>query len=217
MSLRRKLTDEEQQDVEQQERREQTARQLRRGVERFKTTFSLAALQDKLPFLFPTSVAGAEELRFRTLSWYAYPGWAVLEDLKQLVVLSNFYIALHLIDFAPLRAELVALTAIHLNAPGQTPFDPVSLFLCCLLRLEKGLGWKELAKFLAGPEGVCWRRLLGFRDGHTPSASAMRRFYNLLGQVFDTDLCPRFIELLHSAGLLPEDTTQRGLPLACCT
>jgi hypothetical protein len=214
MSLRRQLTDEEQQAVEKHEQREQTARQLRQGVERFKTTFSLAALQEKLPFLFPTSVAGAEELQFRALSWYTYPDWAVLADLKQLAVLSNFYIALHLIDFSPLRVELVALTAIHLNAPGQTPFDPVSLFLCCLLRLEKGLGWKELAKFLAGPEGGCWRHLLGFRDGHTPSASAMRYFYNVLGPAFHTDLCPRFIELLHGAGLLPEDTTHRGLPLA---
>ena len=94
------------------------------------------------------------------------------------------------------------------------------MFLCCLLRWEKGLGWKSLAKLLAGPEGVCWRELFGFREGCTPCASAMRGFYKTLRTAFDTDLCPRFIELIYAAGLLPKRTTHphtpahRGLPVA---
>lgn len=220
MTLRRTLSREEQQEIERHEQREKTARELRARVERFRTTFSLAALQDKLPLFFPTTVPGSDELGFRALSWYTYPGWVVLADRQQLVVMSAFYIALHLIDFSSLRAELVARSGIRLNGPGQTPYDPVSLFLCCLLRLEKGLGWKKLAEFLAGPEGECWRRLFGFRHGATPSAAAMRGFYHALGAAFDTDLCPRFIELLCSAGLLPQHTphpatsSPRGLPLA---
>jgi hypothetical protein len=63
-----------------------------------------------------------------------------------------------LIDFSPLRAELVTLTGIRLDASGQTPFDPVSPALCCLLRWGKGVGWKGLVKTLAGPGGGCWRR-----------------------------------------------------------
>jgi hypothetical protein len=143
-----------------------------------------------------------------------------LTNVKQLAVSSAFYIALHLIDFSLLRGELVSLSGIRLNGPGQTPFDPVSLFLCCLLRWEKGLGWKDLAKHLAGPEGDCWRRLFGFRHGCTPVASTMRQFYHSLGTAFDSDLCPRFIELLQGAELLPEHSTQattppqQGLPLA---
>lgn len=220
MTLRRKLSAEEQAEVEKHEQREQTACKLRAQVARLRDTFSLEALQDRLPFHFPTQVPGGESLSFRALSWYTYPGWAILTDRKQLAVLSAFYVALHVIDFSPLRAELVALTGIHLNAPGQTPFDPVSLFLCCLLRWQKGLGWKGLAKTLAGPEGDCWRRLCGFRNGCTPAASTMRTFYHALGMAFDTDLCPRFIELLHTAGLLPKHTTHptsprgQGLPLA---
>jgi hypothetical protein len=219
MSLRRKLSGEEQAEVEKHEQQEQVARKLREQVERFKATFSLEALLDQLPLCFPSPVQLSEPLSFRALSWYTYPGWVALAVPKQLAVLSAFYLVLHLIDFSSLRAELVALTVIHLNGPGQTPFDPVSLFLCCLLRLEKGLGWKELAKFLAGPEGECWHRLFGFHD-HTPGASTMRHFYHALGTAFDTDLCPRFIELLHTAGLLPEQSThpttppERGLPLA---
>ena len=44
MSLRRKLSTEEQKEAEQQRQREETARKLREQVERFQTTFSLAAL-----------------------------------------------------------------------------------------------------------------------------------------------------------------------------
>ena len=174
MSLRRKLSAEDQTALDQHKEREQTARRLRESVARFRTTFSLPGLRAQLPLSFPS--AQAQPLSFRALSWYTYPGWALLGVREQLEVLTPFYVALLLIDFAPLRAELVALTEIHLNAAGQTPFDPVSLFLCCLLRWEKGMGWKSLAKLLAGPEGSCWRKLFGFRDWVTPGASTLRRF-----------------------------------------
>ena len=218
MTLRRKLSAEEQTQVKQHEQQEQTAEQLRATVERFRTTFALPALGHELPLRFPS--AQAAPLEFRALSWYRYSGWESLPTHKQLAAYNAFDVALRLVDFAPLRAELVALTGIHLHARGQTPYDPVSLFLCCLLRWEKGLGWKGLAKLLAQPEGACWRERFGFCDEHTPCAAAMRRFYRSLGTAFDTDLCPRFIELLQAAGLLPERTThahtpaQRGLPVA---
>jgi hypothetical protein len=218
MTLRRKLSTEEQVEVEKHEQQAQTAYKLREAVERFRNTFSLTALLDRLPLPFPSK--NAEPLFFRALSWYTYPGWDALCKTNRLDAQSAFYIALHLIDFSPLRAELVSLVPISLDGRGQTPFDPVSLFLCCLLRWEKGLGWKELAKLLVRPDGACWRRLLGFRDDCTPSASTMRTFYNKLDTHFDSDLCPRFIELLCAAGLLPEQATyphspsHRGLAMA---
>ena len=218
MTLRRTLSAEDQAVADKHEQLEQTAHKLREAVERFRATFALTGLLDKLPLRFPSEMA--EPLDFRALSWYTYPGWALLTDRKQLTALSGFYVALLLVDFAPLRAELVALTDIHLDAPGQTPYDPVSLFLCCLLRWEKGLGWKNLAKRLAGPEGQCWRDLFGFRDGCTPCASALRAFYKSLRAAFQTDLCPRFIELIQAAGLLPQRMTHphtpanRGLSIA---
>lgn len=218
MTLRRKLSAEEQTALDKQKRWEQSAHKLRESVARLRTTFGLQALRTQLPLRFPS--ARTQALSFRALSWYTYPGWAPLTVRAQLEVLSPFYVALLLTDFAPLRAELVALTDIHLNAAGQTPFDPVSLFLCCLLRWEKGQGWKTLAKTLAGPEGSCWRKLFGFREGATPAASTLRAFYKALGPAFHLDLCPRFIELIHTAGLLPTQSThphsssQRGLPVA---
>jgi hypothetical protein len=180
-------------------------------VERFKAFFSLKAIIEQLPFHFPSTVEPSEPIRFRALSWYTYPGWYVLADPEQLASMTGFYVALHLIDFSTLRAELVALMDISLNAPGQTPYDPVSLFLCCLLRWHEGLGWKKLAKRLAGPHGGAWRRLFGFHD-RTPSASTMRTFYNDLGSAFHTDLCPRFITLLNAVGLLPKHNTHHATP-----
>jgi len=203
----------------QMDEREEKAERLREGVERLKALFSLQAIMEQLPLRFPSRVDRSEPLRFRALSWYSYPGWRVLTDLEQLASMTGFYVALHLIDFSTLRAELVELTAINLDAPGQTPYDPVSLFLCCLLRWHEGLGWKKLAKRLAGPHGGGWRRLCGFHD-RTPSASTMRTFYKDLGPAFHTDLCPRFVALLTAAGLLPEQNTHdatpahRGLPVA---
>jgi hypothetical protein len=209
MTLRRKLSTEDQEAQEQLARREQTAQQLRAQVERLRTTFSLSALHSKLPLAFPSR--DPTPLSFRALSWYRYPGWTALEDAQYLAVLRPFYVALLLIDFTPLRAELVSQTGIALNAAGQTPYDPVSLFLCCLLRWHKGLGWEKLYKTLVGPEGGCWRELFGFVGGDIPAPSTMRTFYKGLGPSFERDLCPRFISLLQAAGLLPAHA-RRGLP-----
>lgn len=216
MTLRRTLSTEDQAAIEALRQREQTAQQLREGVERFRATFSLSALAGKSPFVFPS--ADPTPLSFRALSWYRYPGWAALAEVHDLKVLNPFYVALLLVDFTPMRAELVTQTEISLDAAGQTPYDPVSLFLCCLLRWHKGLGWEELYKRIAGPEGGCWRQLFGFTEGHIPAPSTMRAFYKALDSRFDLDLCPRFISLLQAAGLLPAHTThpttpaQRGLP-----
>jgi len=218
MTLRRKLTPEEQAEAAQHEQQEQTARDLRAQVARFATTFALPALRAQLPLRFPSADATPVP-RFRARSWYTYRGWAALETAS-LAILGAFYIALQLIDFTLLRAELLARTGLHRNAAGETPFDPVSLFLCCLLRWDKGLGWDKLAEFLAGPEAGCWRQLLGFAEGATPSGSTMRGFQHALGDAFLTELCPRFLALLQSAGLLPAHSTlpdsppDQGLPLA---
>lgn len=198
----------------------ETAAQLREAVTRFQTQFALAHLHVHLPLRFASAVSVTERERFRARSWYTYPGWAGLTNSAALGNLGGLYIALHLIDFSPLRMELVQVSGIHTNAPGATPFDPVSLFLCCVLRWETHKGWKTLARFLSSPEGQCWRSVLGFRDGDTPAASTLRHFFRSLDTTFVTDLCPRFIALLLTAGLLPphdaQSTTpaQDGVPLA---
>ena len=116
MTLRRKLSAQEQAGVDKHEQQAQTAHKLRETVERFRSTFSLNALLDELPLRFPAKQAVS--LSFRALSWYTYPGWDALCKAKDLSVLGAFYIALHLVDFSPLRAELVSLVPISLDARG---------------------------------------------------------------------------------------------------
>ena len=118
MTLRRKLSAEEQAEVEKHEQQAQTAVKMREAVERFRNTFSLNALLDELPLRFPAKQAAP--LSFRALSWYTYPGWEALRQARDLSALGAFYSALHLIDFSPLRAELVSLVPIRLDSRGQT-------------------------------------------------------------------------------------------------
>lgn len=98
------------------------------------------------------------------------------------------------------------------RAKGQVPFDPVSFFLCICLRREQNLGWRTLARLLAGEHSAGWRRLFGFQKGETPSEAGLGYFFHTVGrEVFD-ELCPLFTDLLHEAGLLPEQSTFPGDP-----
>ena len=98
------------------------------------------------------------------------------------------------------------------SAKGQVPFHPVSLLLAVCLRRELGLGWRALARLLAGPHGAGWRRSLGFADGQTPSASGRRYFLQTVGVDLVAGLCPRFVALLRTHGLCPEHSTFPGDP-----
>jgi hypothetical protein len=183
-------------------------------------SFDLVALQPHLPLRFPSTAPQDLPEHFRTRSWYRYPGWAGLTERGALEHSSPLYIALHLIDFSPLRAELVQLLGLQVNGRGGTPFDPVSLFLCALLRWETHRGWDKVAQLLGSAEGACWRRLCGFAPDDTPASSTLRIFFRHLRATFTRDLCPRFIALLQQAGLLPPHTphaatpARDGLPLA---
>ena len=62
--------------------------------------------------------------------------------------------------------------------------------------------------------------MLGFTADATPGASTLRTFYHALGEALGTALCPRFIQLLADAELLPPHDpdsavpARDGLPLA---
>lgn len=190
---------------------ELTASQKRARNPDFVKTFCLEALGERLPFPFPVpeNVPPSPKSRYR--SEYRYLGYDDLADLTLLASLTIFEMALRLIDFSPLR-DYLALLYYVASARGQVPFDPVSLFLCICLRREQNLGWRTLAKLLAGEHGAGWRRLFGFVEGETPSESGLRYFFNTLGEEIFDQLCPLFIDLLHEAGLLPEHSTFPGDP-----
>jgi len=185
----------------------------------FVRTFSVQAVQDRLPLPFPVPQEVSPSPKHRYRSAYRYLGYDDLLDLTLLAPLTDFEVALRLIDLSPLR-DYLAQHAYVQSAKGQTPFDPVSLLLCVCLRRELDCGWRKLAKLLAGEHGGGWRRLLGFQEGITPSASGLRHFFNTLGKALFDELCPLFTDLLHRAGLLPrhstfpDDPPQRGVSIS---
>ena len=142
------------------------------------TTWALAALAATLPWRWPAPAPPAASPKPRYRSQYQHPGSARLHDAAQRAALSDFEIALHLIDFTPLEPVLAA--KYRPSRKGQVPFHPVSLFLACALRRERGLSWRGLARLLAGEHGAGWRALCGFQAGATPSASGLRYFAHTL-------------------------------------
>lgn len=172
----------------------------------FVTMFAIQSLWHQLPLIFPVdrNLPPSPKVRYRSQYRYLGPE-RLLEDAER-AKLSDFEIALHLIDHSPLEHRLAKAYYVA-TKKGQAPFHPVSMFLCICLRRDQGLSWKKLARLLKGDNGAGWRTLFGFQPGDTPSASGLRYFFNTVGaEVFD-ELCPRSIQLLREHGLCPEHST----------
>lgn len=172
--------------------------------------WSLAQLAPQLPLRFPAprDVPPSPKTRYR--SAYRPPAPTTLPDPTAPKTLSDFELALLLIDFSALEPLL----AQHYrpSAKGQVPFHPVSLFLAVCPRRDLVLGWTRTARLLAGEHGARWRTLLGFPDGATPSASGLRFFFQAVGPAVFDDLCPRFIALLRDTQLFPTRSAFPGDP-----
>jgi hypothetical protein len=188
---------------------QRTAAQKRAAHPEFAPTFAYAALAPQLPLRLPEEADISPSPKSGYRSHYRYLGHADLADATRRASLSPFEITLRLIDLSNLRDELAS-RLYQSTDRGQTPFDPVSMLLCLLLRLEQGLAWVKLAKLLAGPKGNEWRRLFGFQDGQTPSASGLRYCAQTLGPDYLEDLCGRFVQTLFAAGLAQPHSTYPG-------
>lgn len=189
--------------------RQQTASQKRAAHPEFARLFAYASLTPKLPLRLAVETGVRPSPKSSYRSDYRYLGHADLADARVWAGLSAFEIALRLIDFSDLRDEL----AQQLYQPtdrGQKPFDPVSMLLCLLLRLEQHLAWAKLAELLAGPQGSQWRHRFGFQDGATPSASGLRYVAQTLGPDYVEGLCSRFVQMLFAAGLAEPHSTYPG-------
>jgi hypothetical protein len=121
-----------------------------------------------------------------------------------------FEVALHLVDWTPLRPLLSYLT-MDPSARGQTPFDPLSLLLVCLWKIQQDCSWGAVASELAHPEnGVLWRRLFGFSAADTPAESTLRAFRHQLPDCLLNDCLGLFLQALERAGLLPSPQETHG-------
>lgn len=177
----------------------------------FRSTFGYAAIAAQLPLAIQAKSAALAPVKQAWRSEYRYLGHDDLARLTQRTGLSDFEIALRLVDFTTLRAELAA----ELYQPsrrGQIPFDPVSMFLCTLLRRELNLSWNRLVNTLRGPTGAEWRRLFGFDLDCIPSASGLRYFAKTLGPAYIEELLSRFVHCLMDAGLVPQTSSFPGDP-----
>jgi hypothetical protein len=190
---------------------EMTASQKRAAHPDFVRTFSLTAIRSRLPIrlVAPKSTPPSPKRHYR--SEYHYLGFEDLVQPPSLAHLTLFEMALRLVDLTPLRDYLAQFYYV-VSAKGQVPFDPVSLFLCVCLRRELRRGWLSLAKLLAGEHGAGWRRLFGFQEGVTPSASGMRFFFHSIGPDLFEEINCLLIDALHTAGFLPDRSTFPGDP-----
>jgi hypothetical protein len=190
---------------------ELTASRKRAAHPDFVPTFSVPAVRDRLPLRLPVPGGTPPSPKRHYRSEYRYLGYDDLLQSDRLAKLSLFEVALRLIDFSSLRHYLAQL-CYKFSAKGQVPFDPVSLFLCLCLRRDLDRSWREMAKLLAGEHGHGWRRRFGFREGHTPSASGLRFFFQAIGPDRVEEINGLLIDALHQAGLLPEHSTFPGDP-----
>jgi hypothetical protein len=115
---------------------------------------------------------------------------------------SWFELVLYLVDFSALRPRLLSLTLTP-SKRGEIPFDPLSLLLACLWKVDQGLPWTTAAQRLAHPgNGAHWRALLGF-SADTPKASTLRAFRDRLPVGWLNQVQQLFLAALQQAGLLP--------------
>lgn len=177
----------------------------------FPLTWSLGALSPYLPFPFPVdpNLPPSPKPHYRSL--YCPPEPGRLFDQTKRDGMSDFELAVHLIDFSALERPL-AQFYYRPSAKGQIPFHPVSMLLAVALRIETGQSWRKVARLLAGEDGAGWRRLCGFVEGDTPSASGLRYFYQSVGPEPFAQLGPAWAEMLRTAGLFPEHSTYPGDP-----
>jgi hypothetical protein len=176
----------------------------------FPLTWSLGALASYLPFPFPVDPALPPSPKRRYRSCYCPPEPLPLFDQTKRNAMSDFELAVHLIDFSALERPLAQ--SYRRSAKGQVPFHPVSMFLAVSLRIETGLSWRKVATLLTGEHGAGWRRLFGFQEGDAPSASGLRYFYQSVGPEPFAQLGPAWAQMLRAAGLFPEHSSYPGDP-----
>ncbi len=187
-----------------------SAREKRAANPLFRLTWSLSALAPLLPFPFPVDPNLPPSPKPRYRSHYCSLGLGPLFDQTRRTSMSDFEIAAHLIDFSALERQLAQFY--RPSRKGQIPFHPVSMFLAVSLRIETRQSWRKVASLLAGENGSGWRRLFGFQEGETPSASGLRYFYQSVGPELFAQLGPRWAQMLRTAGLFPEHSSYPGDP-----
>jgi hypothetical protein len=141
----------------------------------FVTQCSLAGLQDRLPLTWPTPPDTPPSPKKNHRSYYVYLGGEDLQDP------ADFDLVLRLVDFSGLRPVLAQLLG-WTSARGQTPFDPVSLFLLTGWQITNGWNRAQTLRNLRDPRYADYAQRFGFKDNDFPTEGGLRYFLTTLGQ-----------------------------------
>jgi hypothetical protein len=141
---------------------------------------SLWGLQERLPLCWPTSPDVPPSPKNSYRSQYVYLGWQDLQDPAAWDDLSDFDLVLRLVDFSGLRPVLAQ--RLGWTSPrGQTPFDPVSIFLLQGWQITNKWNRTQTLDNLAKDRYADYAARFGFADGIHPTEGGLRYFLTALG------------------------------------
>ena len=147
---------------------------------------SFQGLQGRVPLSWPTPAGVPPSPKKGYRSQYVYRDWQDLQDPAEWAELSDFDLVLRLIDFSGLRPVLAQ--RLGWTSPrGQTPFDPVSLFLLHGWQLTNRWSRAETLDNLAKRLYADYAERFGFAPGVYPTEGGLRYFLTALGHHSDAD------------------------------
>jgi hypothetical protein len=194
---------------------------------------SLQGVADTLPLRWPTPPHTPPSPKRTYRSHYVYRGWDDLCDPTTWDHLSDFDVALRLIDFGGLRPVLAQRLG-WTSARGWAPFDPVSLFLLHGWQITNTWSRTDTLRHLREPRYADDAARFGFAPGIVPSEGGLRYFLTSLGAHAEAsgrtvsvplddersvdvavqdlnDLIAQSLTLIHDAGLLSHEAWTTAL------
>jgi hypothetical protein len=188
---------------------------------------SLDGLTDQLPLRWPAPPDTPPSPKNAYRSHYVYLGWKELEDPAFWKQASDFDLLLRLVDFSPLRPVLAQLLG-WTSARGQTPFDPISLFLLIGWQTTQGWHRSQVLRALRDPRYADYAQLFKLREHDYPSEGGLRYFLTTLGRhspsqeivLVDGEeiarqrlnqLLVQSVTLIHEAGFISPQAWQQAL------
>lgn len=163
-----------------------TAVEARAHDSDFVAQCSLSGLRARLPLCWPTPPGVPPSPKNRYRSQYVYLDWEDLQNPAAWKDLSDFEVVLRLVDFSGLRPVLAQ--RLGWTSPrGQTPFDPVSIFLLLGWQITNGWSRAKTLRNLAKKRYADLAERFGFVDGIYPTEGGLRHFLTALGHHSDAN------------------------------
>ncbi|MCP4538807.1 MAG: hypothetical protein GY832_16865, partial [Chloroflexi bacterium] len=158
-----------------------TAVETRAQDPTFVVQCSLMGLKDCLPLSWPIPPNTPPSPKKSYRSQYVYSGWDDLLDSTAWEYLSEFDLILRLVDFSPLRDMLAHLLG-WTSARGQTPFDPITIFLMTGWQITNHWSRAELLCQIRNPRNADYVQRFGIKDGIFPTEGGLRYWLTALGR-----------------------------------